>query len=192
MNGLRETVDAVASELSLSEDRRNTAIAESRKIIRLSKNVIHAIHVGQPYVEEEREMASRMQSLIKDVTSDILYNGPAADAMMEYAEAELLSDVVENREIRSFSDLGITPQSWIMGLADAVGEIRRVIVTKLMNSDIAGARALFASMAEICEELLLLDVPDAVLPIRRKQDVARSLVDKTRSDLLNAIMSGKE
>ena len=32
-------------------------------------------------------------------------------------------------------------------------------------------------------------VPDAVLPIRRKQDIARGVVERTRSDLFTARMS---
>lgn len=189
MNGLKSTMDAVASELAASEKRRELALSESRKIIRLSKNMIHAIHVGQPCDAERTEMESRMGSLIDGVSSDMLVSGPVADAMMEFSEAELLADAVGGSDLRSFTELGITPQSWIMGLADVVGELRRVIVTRLMDSDMDGARSLFSSMEEICEELLLFDVPDAVLPIRRKQDVARSIVEKTRSDLLNATIA---
>lgn len=189
MNGLKSTMDAVASELAASEKRKELALSESRKIIRLSKNMIHAIHVGQPCDAERTEMESRMGSLIDGVSSDMLVSGPVADAMMEFSEAELLADAVGGSDLRSFTELGITPQSWIMGLADVVGELRRVIVTRLMDSDMDGARSLFSSMEEICEELLLFDVPDAVLPIRRKQDVARSIVEKTRSDLLNAIIA---
>jgi translin len=73
-----------------------------------------------------------------------------------------------------------------MGLADTIGEIRRVIVGCLMNGDTDRAKALFAAMEEISEELLMMDVPDAVVPLRRKQDIARGIMDKTRSDMLGA------
>jgi translin len=41
-------------------------------------------------------------------------------------------------------------------------------------------------MEEISEELRMMDVPDAVVPLRRKQDIARGIMDKTRSDMLGA------
>ena len=75
-----------------------------------------------------------------------------------------------------------------MGLADTVGEIRRVIVGSLMDGDRKRAKALFAAMEDIAEELLMFDVPDAVVPLRRKQDIARGIVEKTRSDMLNATL----
>ncbi len=186
MEGLKETVREVTDAFAEAEKKRDLALAESRKIIRLSKNVIHAIHVDADYTESMKEMEGRMSSLVSGLSGDMLLSGPAADAMMEFAEAELLSDVVSGRRLRSPSELGITPQSWAMGLADTVGEIRRVIVRKLMDDDDARAKVLFEAMEDIAEELLMFDVPDAVVPLRRKQDVARGIVEKTRSDMLYA------
>lgn len=188
MEGLRETVKDVADALAEAEEKRELALAESRKVIRLSKNVIHAIHVGSDHSGPMEEMEAKMSSLIPKLSEDMMYSGPAADAMMEFAEAEILSDVIVGKRIRSPSELGITPHSWVMGLADTVGEIRRVIVTKLMDGDVKRAKELFAAMEDIAEELMMFDVGDAVVPLRRKQDVTRSIVEKTRSDLLNASM----
>ena len=186
MDGLKDNVRMAAESLAETEKQRDLALAESRKIIRLSKNVIHAIHVGSDPSGPKAEMEDRMKELISGLSESMLLSGPAADAMMEFAEAELLSDVIGCTPIRSYSDLGITPQAWLMGMADTVGEIRRVIVGLLMDGDYARAKALFAAMEEMAEELLMLDIPDAVVPLRRKQDVARGIVEKTRSDMLNA------
>lgn len=186
MEGLRETVDAISSALSDAERNRELALAESRRIVRLSKTVIHSIHLGQPHDVESKEMAERMRSLAEGASPDMMLTSPVADAMMEFAEAEILSDVVYGTRIRGFGELGITPHSWIMGMADVIGELRRVIVTDLMNGRCERARRLFSSMEVITGELILFDVPDAILPIRRKQDIARGILEKTRSDLLNA------
>ena len=186
MDGLKEAIEDVAQALAEAEKQRDLALAESRKIIRLSKNVIHAINVGSGYDEPKKEMEDRMHSLVWNVSEDMLLHGPAADAMMEFAEAEILSDVVTGAKVRTAEDMGITPQAWIMGLADTIGEIRRVIVGCLMNGDTDRAKALFAAMEEISEELLMMDVPDAIVPLRRKQDIARGIMDKTRSDMLGA------
>ena len=100
--------------------------------------------------------------------------------------AEILCSSVYGEKLPSYEDLGITPQAWIMGMADTIGEIRRAIVTRLMNGRTDEAFSLFSVMEAMCEELLMFDVPDAILPIRRKQDVARGIVEKTRSDLMAA------
>ncbi len=186
MNGLRESAESAASALSEAEKKRDLAIAESRIIIRLSKNVIHAIHVGADHDDISKEMRTKMTNLVSKLEGDRLLYTSAADAMMEFAEAEILDDVVSSRPIRGHVQMGITAESWVMGLADSIGEIRRVIVTCLMAGDTARAKTLFAAMEEITEELMLFDVPDGVVQLRRKQDVARGIVEKTRSDMLGA------
>ena len=186
MNGLRESAESAAAALSDAEKRRDLAIAESRVIIRLSKNVIHAIHVGSDHADASGEMRDRMAKLVSSLEGDALLFTSAADAMMEFAEAEILDDVVSGRPVRGYAQMGITAQSWVMGLADSIGEIRRVIVTCLMSGNVARAKDLFAAMEEITEELMLFDVPDGVVQLRRKQDVARGIVEKTRSDMLSA------
>ena len=186
MNGLRESAESAAAALSEAEKKRDLAIAESRIIIRLSKNVIHAIHVGSDHADASKEMRDRVAKLVSSLEGDPLLFTSASDALMEFAEAEILDDVVSSRPIRGHSQMGITPQSWVMGLADSIGEIRRVIVTCLMSGDTARAKSLFSAMEEITEELMLFDVPDGVVQLRRKQDVARGITEKTRSDMLNA------
>jgi translin len=58
-----------------------------------------------------------------------------------------------------------------------------------MDTNIDEAKYLFSIMDELCEGLLVFDVPDSILPIRRKQDIARGIIERTRSDLLNASIS---
>jgi translin len=39
--------------------------------------------------------------------------------------------------------------------------------------------------------IMRFDYPDALIPIRRKQDVARSLVEKTRGDIAVAVNAAR-
>lgn len=188
MEGLKEIVSSVEKELIKTEEKREYALAESRKIIRLSKRIIHSVHLEESSENDRKTIKEQISALISNVSDCqwILISGPLADAMMEYAEAEILCSSVYGEKLPSYEDLGITPQAWIMGMADTIGEIRRVIVTRLMNGRTDEAFSLFSVMEAMCEELLMFDVPDAILPIRRKQDVARGIVEKTRSDLMAA------
>jgi translin len=69
--------------------------------------------------------------------------------------------------------------------------MRRALLDMLMEGDTERAGALFSEMEEICGEIMLFDVPDAILPIRRKQDVARGLKETTRTDLANAVVMAR-
>ena len=63
-----------------------------------------------------------------------------------------------------------------------------MVLTYLIDGDIDNARELFDRMDSVGDDVLSFDVPDAIVPVRRKQDVARSIIEKTRSDITNAVM----
>ena len=172
----------ISERLADKERVREESISTSRKVIRLSKNTIHAIHAGEDCSEPRKEMRDMISGMDRAQTASL-------DAMMEYSEAEILHAIVNGSEIPTPEDLDIDGGSWLMGMADAIGELRRVILTRLMESDLESAKTLFVAMDELCEGLMTFDVPDAILPIRRKQDVARGILERTRSDLLNATLT---
>ena len=172
----------ISERLAEKERIREESISTSRKVIRLSKNMIHAIHAGEDCSGPRKEMCDMVLKMDRAQSASL-------DAMMEYSEAEILYAIVNGLEMPTPEDLGIDGGSWLMGMADAIGELRRVILTRLMESNLESAKALFSSMDELCEGLMVFDVPDAILPIRRKQDVARGLLERTRSDLLNATLT---
>lgn len=176
-------LDRIAKDLSIEEKEREEVMALSRKAIRLSKKIIHAIHTDDIYDDAREELRTLMSTLSEKNRRF------AKDAMMEYAEAEILISAVSGTQTPSPEDLGMDGGSWLMGMADTIGELRRIVLTHLMESDMDTAKELFSVMEIMCEGLMMFDVPDAILPIRRKQDVARGVVEKTRSDLLNAKMS---
>ena len=193
MEELSATVNEVIEKMTQIEKARNLAISDSRNIIRSTKRVIHSIHIGKKDEEEIEIMTSLMSQMLSSLRNepDILYGNAVEDAMMEYSEALLLCAVVDGEKLPSYKDLKITPQAWAMGLADCLGEMRRILLKDLMNSDIKTAEKIFLQMEEISDVIMMFDVPDAILPIRRKQDITRGIIERTRSDITNAIVMNK-
>lgn len=190
MEGFAESVRAAADVLENIERDREQALARSRRAIRLSKRVIHAIHAGEDPSAPAAELEAAMDELLSADTPEVMLSGILQDAMMEYAEAAILRSVLERGSVPTASDLGISAAAWILGLADCVGELRRTVTHRLMEGDMESARRTFAVMEEIADELMLLDIPDAVAPVRRKQDIARGIMDRTRSDMTAAAVMG--
>ena len=184
MEGLKESMDAAIDEMRQRENLRETSIQLSRRITRLSKMVIHSTHLGEPCDDRVDEMIG----MIRELTSlgSVSETGPAPDALGEYAEAMILRDLVSHGRVPGHSALGIPAGPWLLGLADSEGELRRMITGYLMNGDIQSARMMFTKMETVHDTVMMLDIPDAVLSMRRKQDIARGLMDKTRSELLMA------
>ena len=193
MRNLSDTVAAANERMDKLEALRESSIATSRIIIRMTKKAIHAIHSDEEHKALLNSAISEYNKLYASVKGEpeILCSGPVGDAMMELAEACILSAVIKKDSIPSFSSLGITPQAWVLGLADCLGEMRRILLNSLMNGDIDDAKDMFGDMETLCEAVMSFDVPDAILPIRRKQDVARSIMERTRTDIANALLMNK-
>ena len=190
MNGSCDAVANAAKRLAELEKKRTKAIESSRIITRKTKNMIHAIHVRDDYAEIADDIRRDVEGLTDYLKGEdsILYLAVVQDALGEYAEAFIFASVVKNGGIPSYETLGISPQAWLMGLADSIGEMRRMVLTYLIDGDIDNARELFDRMDSVGDDVLGFDVPDAIVPVRRKQDVARSIIEKTRSDITNAVM----
>ena len=181
-----------AEALASVEKEREVAIRLSRAIIRLSKSAIHAIHTDGDPSEDIESMRSMMDSLVSTAADPfVLSGGPVQDCMCEYSEAVILRSLTAGSPVPDHEALGITPSSWILGACDCEGEIRRMVMARLMDGDIEGAKRLFSVMEDIHEQIMQLDIADSVAPVRRKQDIARGVMDRTRSDMLNAVLSSR-
>ena len=190
MKGRSDAVKNAADILSEIEKSRTSAMESSRVITRNTKRMIHAIHVGEDCKKESERLQDDVSALIEDLKDcpSVFHSAVVQDALGEYAEAMIFSAVVNGKDIPTYGSLRITPQAWVMGFADSIGEIRRMILACLMDDDLERAKELFSSMDEMGDDILGLDIPDAIVPIRRKQDVATSIIEKTRSDIANATM----
>jgi len=190
MKDLDNIIISVNERMDHLETIRERSISLSRAVIRMTKRAIHAIHSREEHGEILNDAVSEYNKLYTMIENEpeILFSGPVADAMMELSEACILSSVVSEREMPSYSSLGITPQAWVLGLADCLGELRRIMLDHLMNGDIGTAKDVFGKMDVICEAVMSFDVPDAILPVRRKQDIARSIMERTRTDITNALL----
>ena len=115
---------------------------------------------------------------------DVLYAGFLQDAEKEYAEALATRALVAGDPVPPPDDVGVGDAPYLNGLAETVGELRRHLLDVLRAGDVPRASALFAAMEEIHALLADLDYPDAITGnLRRSTDVARSIIERTRSDL---------
>ena len=109
-------------------------------------------------------------------------------AMMEFAETVIYDYALRGEEIPSYRVLEITPAAWVLGLADSIGELRRDMLDRLMKGNLPEATRIFSKMEELCDVLMTLDIKDSVVPVRRKQDIARGIMDRSRTDITTASM----
>lgn len=193
MEELPGMIADIAASFAAQEQARNLAMDRSRKIIRMTKAAIHAIHEGQRDPQALPALQTELDALVAALldTPGALEDPAVGDAMIEYAETALFDSAVRGAPLPSCRELRITPAAWTLGLGDSVGELRRVLLRDLMAGDLAAAQTIFGRMEEMGDALLSLDVPDAIAPIRRKQDLARGVIEKSRTDLATALIMNR-
>jgi translin len=185
MKSLERIVSNIESELDEKDQIREIALKSSRAVVRISGSMIRGLHRKENVEEQLKELkdeVSRLSGLLVD-HPDIAVAGYVESAFQEYAEVGILMSLLENDDVPSPEELGIGSVPYLLGLADVVGELRRFALNDLKAGKVESADHFLDKMEDIFTALMRFDYPDAILPVRRKQDIVRSLLEKTRGEV---------
>jgi len=186
--GVPETaLAAIEAHLRQRELRREELYQRARRLRRLAQGTmsrLHAEHTVPPAVSEvRRELGELADWLRREGRGD---EGLAMDALQEGVEAVLLGAVLAGTFLPGPSDLGIDPEPYLLGLGDVVGEVRRLTLDRLAHDDLAGAESYLSLMDALTRDLLRFDTTRAIVQLKPKQDSARSLLERTRGEVVMA------
>ncbi len=185
MKGLRPIIDDIERELDEKDTVRELAVKSTRAIARVSGLAIRALHRGeevQGLLAEAREEASKLKSVLED-HPEMYHSGMVEAAHQELVEASLSFSILHGEPLPAPEQLGVTATGYLLGLGDTVGELRRFALEGLKGGDVASAGRYLDMMEEIYDEIMRFDHPTALVAVRRKQDVARALIEKTRGEV---------
>ena len=70
-----------------------------------------------------------------------------------------------------------------MGLCDLVGELRRTALDSIRAGKAKNADNYLDMMEEIYDVIIRFDYPSGLIPIKKKQDMVRNLIERTRGEL---------
>jgi len=191
VKNLDEVISEIESRLDEKDEVRELAIKSSRTIARLAGSVIQGMHRGEDATSalgETREEVQKLRSLLED-HADLLHAGFVENAMQEACEAFLVHAILEGARLPAPKECGVTDTAYLLGLGDVVGELRRFALTDLRAGDVRAASRSLEQMEQILDALMRFDYPTALVALKRKQDVARSLIEKTRGEVAVAARS---
>jgi translin len=185
-----ESLAETASEaLAAKNTAREAALGRCRDTIRNSANAIRAIHRGdfdaaETLIERAGRLLMESREALKDHL-DIFYAGFVHDAEKEYAEARVTLTIVSGRgTLPGPDELGVGLAAYLNGLGEVVGELRRYLLDRLREGDVAVCEDALAVMEEIYGILVTFDYPDAMTGgLRRTTDSVRGILERTRGDL---------
>jgi translin len=133
-----------------------------------------------------QQAAVLVEALRKELESypDLYYAGYTQDALKEYAEASIVYALIDSQPLPAPNELGLEASTYLRGLAEASGELRRRILDILRHGYSDEAERLLQHMDDIYAVLVTMDYPDAITEgLRRLTDLARGINERTRGDI---------
>jgi translin len=181
MEEVRRSIKDLEAHFSDQLERRDRLLKESRDVITSSSRAIISVHQGK--MKDATRELSEARALLNSLKKS--GGGPVSRYLIspetEYVEASAVLALAQGKTIPSRDALGASPEAYLLGLLDTVGELKRLVLDSIMGGKMTKAKGCFAIMENlysVCSPMAVYD--HVVNGTRRKIDVARMLVEDTR------------
>lgn len=185
---LKEIIEGFKGELKKKSEAHEEISDVTSKIILLSKHGIMAIHRGEVEDAQSKLMQMERMRIRLDEILHLhpeLYTNSVRVSFQEYSEAHIFLSLVKSGSYPDPRELKMPAISYILGLADTVGEFRRRALGSLIVGDLREAERCLKIMEEIYVELISLEEAYVLASeLRRKCDIARRIIDSTVGDIM--------
>jgi translin len=188
MQKLEQIADQIRQKFDVRNAKRDQALAQARKLTRACSLAIRAVHRDDKdmmdfQLNEARALADKLTDDLKGYP-DLYLAGYTQDALKEFVEANVTCALIQSQPLPTPDDLSVEDATYLNGLAEVIGELRRRTLDILRSGYSEEAERLLSHMDEIYSVLVTIDYPDAITNgLRRQTDVARGIIEKTRGDV---------
>jgi translin len=184
LSNVQADVEKINKKFKDIEERRNAIIKGTRDATILCSKAIVSMHAHKKNesienIEKAKKLLQQFKKMGKEDLQKYLYV-----AEQEFVEAYCLFSIIENSVIPSMKSLEVSDISYVMGLLDCIGEIKRMIIDKIRLEGTSDINTLFELMDKIYGIIYPLAVYDNLMPgLRKKLDVSRILIENVRAIL---------
>ncbi len=179
---VKSSLNDISKSLHSVNAAREYLIKNTRDVVILCSHSIIAAHKGdlrlaKQKIKNAELVLKKNQKKAKDDFKKYLITPE-----QELVEACSFLAVIENKEIPSLKSMKVSKESYILGLLDCIGELKRLMLDNIRKDKLKEANRIF----NVMENLYLILYPFAMFDkiikeARRKLDVNRSLVEESRS-----------
>ncbi|UCG36320.1 MAG: hypothetical protein JSV64_06840 [Candidatus Bathyarchaeota archaeon] len=185
---LTEFLSQIEKEVQEKEAVKDEVYKAMREAIHTSKQAIFSTHKRK--FEEARKLLMRARRLfakldeIPSAHRDVAYSGLVDAAYQEFTEAHLFLKIALDKRLVGPKKIKVPSTSYLLGLADVVGELRRLTLDSLRKGDLKAAENSLETMEIIYDGIMSMDEALHVVgELRRKSDIARRIIEATRGDV---------
>lgn len=184
-------IKVIQKNLAELDAARDGVFEVSRMAIRSAGRAIVELHRGD-FAKASEQIASAeaaLRDLEKTVRKreELKYLGNVGVAYQEYAEAKLLYCMMKEERILSIDEVGVETESYLLGLLDFIGELRRMCLNHLRAGQVSKAECSLEAMEGIYEDLYSIDHTAIIPNFRHKMDIARKIIETTRGDVVTEV-----
>ncbi|MDR1993358.1 MAG: hypothetical protein LBQ98_07705 [Nitrososphaerota archaeon] len=188
MSSIDSIIQQIRNELMAKNKIRVDIHEYMRKATSYSKQSILLLH--QKRFDDAQAMLSNAKKIITQLQDqavacpELIYGGMFSATLQEYAEANIFLTLVKDERIVTPSELGVPCVDYVLGLADVIGEYRRLALDYLREGAVEQGAVCLEVMDKIFIQLLALDEAYVLVPgLRHKSDIARRIIETTRGDI---------
>lgn len=188
MHKLETIADGIRQHFDVRTSKRDEALKQARQLTRACSLAIRAVHrddqeAMDTNLAEAQNLADNLRAELKEYP-DLFYAGYTQDSLKEFVEANVTCALIQKQPLQTPEELGVEDATYLNGLAEVVGELRRRTLDILRSGYSQEAERLLGHMDEIYSVLVTMDYPDAITNgLRRQTDLARGIIEKTRGDV---------
>ena len=194
MKPVESITKSLAREFDKLNQIREDSLRLSREIIRACSKSIRNVHRNElkdakTFLKKAEKKNTQLKNSLKS-SPELRFAGYIVEAEKELVEASLVYEYELKGEILKYNSMNVSASSYIQGIGDAIGEWRRKALDHLRKLDIETGEKYLKVMESGMDILNELDYPDALTGgLRRYADNARALIERTRSDITNAVVN---
>ena len=187
MKNLDKIVNKIEKSIDDKDKIREQALRSSREIIIGCRKAIQLIHQEsmKNAINNIKKASTKLQGLY-ELTKDypeLFHAGFVENAAQELVEAQCFYNVMKGRDLPDPDDIKTTYSSYLLGLCDLVGELRRTALDYIRAGEAKEADNYLSMMDDIYDVIIRFDYPSGLIPIKKKQDMVRNLIERTRGEL---------
>jgi translin len=196
MYKLETIAERIRQNFDVRTSKRDEALKRARQLTRACSLAIRAVHrddreAMDANLAEAQALADALREELKD-HPELFFAGYTQDSLKEFVEANVTCALIQNQALQTPEELGVEEATYLNGLAEVVGELRRRTLDILRSGYSEEAERLLGIMDEIYSVLVTIDYPDAITNgLRRQTDLARGIIEKTRGDV-TASLRGRQ
>ncbi|HEY7367572.1 MAG TPA: RNA-binding protein [Nitrosopumilaceae archaeon] len=188
LTDIKTSLSNISKELANLQDSREYLLKNTRDVLNLCSQSIISAHKGDLDVAKKKALkASKLlEAYRKKANSEL--KRYLVTPEQELVEASAFLAIVENKTIPSVASLKVSNESYVLGLMDLIGELKRYVFDNIRIGKSKEASRVFEIMENLYLYLYPFALYDKILKeARKKLDVNRRLIEDARSAITEEV-----